>query len=56
MGTRAPLTLHTPLDVYYNGYYLVGIRDLLGSSRFDVHRGEGPTTRPELLACEFHDW
>ena len=52
---RAPLTLHTPLDAYYHGYYLVGIRDLLGSARFDVRRGEGVTTRPELLACEFHD-
>lgn len=51
---RAPLTLHTPLDAYYHGYYLVGIRDLLGSNRFRVRRGEGPTTRPELLACEFH--
>ncbi|HEX5720674.1 MAG TPA: hypothetical protein VF179_31255 [Thermoanaerobaculia bacterium] len=49
------MTLHTPLDVYYHSYYLVGIRDLLGSPRFHVRRGEGPTTRPELLACEFHD-
>jgi hypothetical protein len=50
----APVTLHTPLDAYYHGYYLVGIRDLLGSSRFRVRHREGPTTRPELLACEFH--
>jgi hypothetical protein len=52
---RAPVTLHTPLDAYYHGYYLVGIRDLLGSPRFHVRRGERPTTRPELLACEFRD-